>query len=51
MDITKNNLPIADLVAHNPEGKRILGVLTGEVDIPDCFNDENSKINEMFYGK
>ena len=49
--IAKNNIPIADLVAHNHEGIRTLGLLTGEVDIPDCFNDENSEINEMFYGR
>ncbi len=49
--IAKNNLPLVDLVPHKPEGKRKLGLLQGEFTVPDDFTDENSEINEMFYGK
>lgn len=31
--------------------KRVFGQMTGELDIPDNFNDESDEINEMFYGK
>ena len=48
--IAKNNLPLVDLVVHKPEGKRILGLLAGQIEIPEHFTDENSEINEMFYG-
>ena len=49
--ITKNNLPIADLVPHKPEGKRKLGLLIGKLDVPDDIMAEDEDINEMFYGK
>ena len=49
--IAKNNLPLVDLVPHKPEGKRKLGLLRGEFTVPDDFTDEDSEINEMFYGK
>ncbi|MCK5197487.1 MAG: type II toxin-antitoxin system prevent-host-death family antitoxin [Spirochaetales bacterium] len=49
--IAKNNLPLVDLVPHKPEGKRKLGLLQGEFTVPDNFDDEDSEINEMFYGK
>ncbi len=49
--IAKNNLPIADLVIHKPTGKRKLGLLAGKLTVPDDFLDEDSEINEMFYGK
>jgi prevent-host-death family protein len=49
--IAKNNLPLVDLVPHKPEGKRKLGLLKGKFTIPDNFDDEDSEINEMFYGK
>ncbi|RLB60776.1 MAG: hypothetical protein DRH08_14900 [Deltaproteobacteria bacterium] len=48
--IAKNNLPLVDLVVHKPKGKRTLGLLIGQIDIPDNFNDEDSEIAEMFYG-
>ena len=48
--IAKNNLPLVDLVIHKPEGKRTLGLLVGQIDIPDDFIDEDSDIDEMFYG-
>ncbi|MEE9492553.1 MAG: type II toxin-antitoxin system prevent-host-death family antitoxin [Gammaproteobacteria bacterium] len=49
--IAKNNLPLVDLVPHQPEGKRKLGLLGDQVEIPDDFLDEIEDINEMFYGK
>jgi len=49
--IAKNNLPLVDLVPHQPEGKRKLGLLQNQVTIPENFLDENEDINEMFYGK
>ncbi len=49
--IAKNNLPLVDLVPHRPEGKRTLGLLRGQVTIPENFLDEDEDINEMFYGK
>ncbi len=48
--IAKNNLPIVDLVIHQPTGKRKLGLLEGMVDIPDDLMEENDDINAMFYG-
>ena len=49
--IAKNNLPIADLVPHVPEGKRKLGFLRGRVDVPDeALFDEDAGIERMFYG-
>jgi prevent-host-death family protein len=47
--IAKNNLPLVDLVVHKPEGKRKLGLLAGQVEIPENFNDEDPAIDEMFY--
>ncbi len=49
--IAKNNLPLVDLVPHKPEGKRKLGLQKGKFTVPDNFDDEDSDINEMFYGK
>jgi len=48
--ILKNNIPLVDLVAHKPEGKRKLGLLVGEFSVPEDFMDEDVAINEMFYG-
>ena len=47
--IGKNNLPIADLVKHQPRGKRRLGLLRGKIVVPDDFTDEDPEITEMFY--
>jgi antitoxin (DNA-binding transcriptional repressor) of toxin-antitoxin stability system len=47
--IAKNNLPLADLVIHKPEGKRKLGLLVGKLRVPEDIMEENSDINEMFY--
>ena len=49
--IAKNNLPLVDLVPHKPEGKRKLGLLKNTFIVPDNYTDEDSEINEMFYGK
>ena len=49
--IAKNNLPIADLVPHKPEGKRKLGLLIGKLDVPDDIMAEDEDVNEKFYGK
>ncbi len=48
--IAKNNLPIADLVVHRPEGKRKLGLLKGQLRIPEDFLEPDVEIEEMFYG-
>ena len=49
--IAKNNLPLVDLVPHKPEGKRKLGLLQGQVTVPQNFLAEDEDINEMFHGK
>ena len=49
--IAKNNLPIADLVIHKPKRKRVLGLLKGEFQVPDDFNNEDAEIDQMFYGE
>ena len=50
--IAKNNLPIADLVPHLPEGKRKLGFLKSGIDVPDAaLFEEDAEIENMFYGK
>ena len=49
--IAKNNLPLVDLVPHQPEGKRKLGLLRDQVTVPENFLDDDDDINEMFYGK
>lgn len=49
--IAKNNLPIADLVPHTPEGKRRLGLLRGQIDVPDkALFEDDAEIERMFYG-
>ncbi len=48
--IARNNLPIADLVVHKPEGKRKLGLLKGQLLLPDDLFEPDSEIEEMFYG-
>ena len=49
--ILKNNVPLVDLVAHKPEGKRKLGLLAGEFSVPDDFMEEDIETFEMFYGR
>lgn len=48
--IAKNNLPLVELVIHKPQKKRQLGLLAGQIDIPDDFMEEDDDINTMFYG-
>ncbi len=48
--IAKNNLPLVELIAHKPKAKRKLGLLAGQIDIPEDFMDEDEQINTMFYG-
>ncbi len=48
--IAKNNLPLVELVVHKPKAKRKLGLLAGQIKIPDNFMDEDKEINAMFYG-
>ena len=49
--IMKNNVPLADLVPHQSQGKRTLGLYAGQIAIPDDFSDEDEQINDMFYGE
>ena len=49
--IAKNNTPLVDLIAHQPEGKRQLGLLRGTFTVPEDFLAEDKAIDEMFYGK
>jgi len=48
--IAKNNTPLVDLVPHKPEGKRTLGLLQGQMSIPENFDAEDDEINALFYG-
>lgn len=48
--IAKNNLPMVDLIIHKPSGKRKLGLLKGELEIPPNFTDESAELNRDFYG-
>ncbi|MDA3790338.1 MAG: type II toxin-antitoxin system prevent-host-death family antitoxin [Desulfobacula sp.] len=48
--IAKNNLPLVELIVHKPKAKRKLGLLAGQIDIPDNFMEEDEEINTMFYG-
>lgn len=47
--IAKNNLPIADLVKHQPRGKRRLGLLRGQIVVPDDFTEEDPALDELFH--
>ena len=47
--IAKNNLPLVELVIHQPESKRKLGLLSGKFQVPDNLMDEDPEIDEMFY--
>jgi len=48
--IAKNNLPLVELIAHKPKEKRKLGMLAGQIHIPDDFMKEDEEINALFYG-
>ena len=47
--IAKNNLPLVDLVVHQPKKKRTLGLMKGKINIPDDFLEEDDEINALFY--
>lgn len=49
--IAKNNLPLVDLVVHQPKKKRTLGLMAGQITIPDDFLEESDDINNLFYGE
>jgi antitoxin (DNA-binding transcriptional repressor) of toxin-antitoxin stability system len=49
--LAKNNLPLVDLVIHKPEGKRQLGLLAGQISVPDDLTQEDKDIEAMFYGE
>lgn len=48
--IAKNNLPLVDLVIHQPKGKRKLGLLVGKLKVPKDIMEEDMEITKMFYG-
>jgi prevent-host-death family protein len=48
--VLKNNIPLVDIVPHQVEGKRTLGLLAGQFTVPENFLDEDDQINSMFYG-
>ena len=48
--IAKNNTPLVDMVPYKVSGKRKLGLMKGKLVIPANFNEEDTDINEMFYG-
>jgi antitoxin (DNA-binding transcriptional repressor) of toxin-antitoxin stability system len=48
--IAKNNLPLVEIVPHKPMEKRKLGLLAGQIEIPEDFLNEDEEINAMFYG-
>lgn len=48
--IAKNNLPLVDMVPHKPEGKRCPGLLKGQIQVPDDFDQDDQEILDMFYG-
>ncbi|NLA73912.1 MAG: type II toxin-antitoxin system prevent-host-death family antitoxin [Deltaproteobacteria bacterium] len=47
--ISKNNIPLVQLVSHNPKAKLKLGLLKGQIKMQDDFLEENAEINAMFY--
>ena len=49
--IAKNNLPLVTLAPYKPGKKRELGLLKGQIQIPEDFLDEDDRINDMFYGE
>ena len=47
--IAKNNLPIADMIRHQPRGKRRLGLLRGQIVVPDDFTKGDPALDELFH--
>jgi prevent-host-death family protein len=48
--ISKDSLPLVSLVPYKPKEKRKLGLLAGQIRIPEDFLDEDPEINALFYG-
>jgi len=49
--ISKNNLPLVDLVPHKPKGQRKLGGLQGKIKWDaTLLIAQDTEIEEMFYG-
>ncbi len=48
--LAKNILPLVELIAYKPKTKRKLGLLKGQIHIPENFMDEDDEINALFYG-
>ncbi|SLM28982.1 Prevent-host-death family protein [Desulfamplus magnetovallimortis] len=48
--IAKNEMPLVKLVVHTPQKKRQLGLLAGQINIPDDLLEEDEDINTIFYG-
>ena len=50
--IAKAGKPVAKLTAYKETLKpRKLGLLKGKIHVPDNFDDEDEKINKLFYGE
>lgn len=49
--IARHNMPLVELVVHRPEGKRQLGLLQGEITVPDDLSSADPEIEAMFYGE
>ena len=49
--IAKNNLPLVELVKHNPKSKIVFGLLaeSGDINAEENFLEEDEEINELFY--
>lgn len=49
--IAKNNTPLVDLIVHQPETRRQLGLVAGQLSVPEDFDAEDAEINSGFYGE
>ena len=47
--ICKKNLPLVDLVRHQPKAKRKLGLLEGKFVMPSSSFEADQEIEEMFH--
>lgn len=48
--IAKNNTPLAEIVVHVPETQRRVGFMSGKIEVPDDFFEEDQELNKLFYG-
>ena len=48
--IAKNNTPLVELVAHRRQGLRRLGLLRGQLTVPDDFDAPSAEVEALFYG-